>query len=86
MALRPCSARFALLSAVCVAFLLPTLPVSAQRRAIGGGVVSGTKLGLNLGGGLEVEIGFFRLYGDAKVVTDHLDRFVAAAGVRLPLR
>jgi hypothetical protein len=45
-----------------------------------------TELGLNLGGGLELGIGFGRLYGEAKLVTGELDRFVIAAGIRLLLR
>lgn len=47
---------------------------------------SATELGLNLGGGIELGIGFGRLYGEAKLVTGELDRLVAAVGIRLLLR
>jgi opacity protein-like surface antigen len=50
------------------------------------GSTSGTEMGLNLGAGIEYGMGFGLLYGEAKLVTGDLERFVLAAGIRIPLR
>jgi opacity protein-like surface antigen len=52
---------------------------------IASGSESDTKVGLNLGAGLQIPVGFGAIYGEAKYVVadDDMSRFVFGAGVRI---
>ena len=44
-----------------------------------------TEVGLNIGGGLEYELDFGRVYGELKYVLGGFDQVVIGAGVRIPI-
>ncbi len=44
-----------------------------------------TEVGLNIGGGLEYELEFGRVYGELKYVLGGFDQLVIGAGVRIPI-
>ncbi len=49
-----------------------------------GGSVSGSKGGLNIGGGAQAGVGFGKIFGEVKYVISDYDHVVFTAGVRLP--
>lgn len=50
-----------------------------------GSGASDTELGLNIGGGLEYEVPFGRVYAEVKYVVGGFDQLVIGGGVRFPL-
>ncbi|MFN1833777.1 outer membrane beta-barrel protein [Balneola sp. MJW-20] len=51
----------------------------------GGGSISDTEIGLNIGAGAEYVMNFGNLFGEVKYVISDLDQLVIAAGVRIPV-
>lgn len=47
--------------------------------------VSDTELGINAGAGIEYDLGFGYLYGEAKLVLGGFDQFVISGGIRVPV-
>lgn len=56
-----------------------------QNEFFGGGNVSDTETGLNLGAGLEYNVGFGNLYAEAKYVISSADHLAVTGGVRIPI-
>ncbi len=52
---------------------------------IGGGESSSTEFGLNIGAGLEYDLGFARLAAELKYAISDADQLVIAAGLRFPI-
>lgn len=51
----------------------------------GGGSVSETEIGLNVGAGIEYGLGFADLYGELKYALSSADQLVLSAGLRFPI-
>jgi len=51
----------------------------------GGGSVSNSEIGLNLGGGAEFDVDFANIYGELKYVLSNADQLVLSAGLRFPI-
>lgn len=54
-------------------------------EGFGGGSVSETEIGLNIGAGLEYGLGFADLYGELKYALSSADQLVLSAGLRFPI-
>jgi len=54
-------------------------------EGFGGGSVSETEIGLNVGAGIEYGLGFADLYGELKYALSSADQLVLSAGLRFPI-
>jgi opacity protein-like surface antigen len=54
-------------------------------EGFGGGSVSNTEVGLNVGAGLEYGLGFADLYAELKYALSSADQLVLSAGLRFPI-
>jgi opacity protein-like surface antigen len=54
-------------------------------QGFGGGDVSETEIGLNVGAGLEYGLGFADLYAELKYALSSADQLVLSAGLRFPI-
>lgn len=56
-----------------------------ENNFFGGGSVSDSEVGLNVGAGLEYGVGFGNLYAEAKYVLSSADHLAITGGVRIPI-
>ena len=56
-----------------------------ENQFFGGGSVSDTEVGLNVGAGLEYGLGFGNLYAEAKYVLSSADHLTVTGGLRFPI-
>jgi opacity protein-like surface antigen len=56
-----------------------------ENQFFGGGSVSDSEIGLNVGAGLEYGVGFGNLYAEAKYVISSADHLAITGGVRIPI-
>lgn len=56
-----------------------------ENQFFGGGSVSESEVGINIGAGIEYNLGGLNLYGEAKYALSSADQLVISGGVRIPI-